>query len=70
MAQESKFLTGPQAARKLGVTGQTVRQWVRSGRLPAVMLPSGHLRIAAEDVEAILQTRRTRRPARVARVAS
>ena len=48
------MLTTTQAASMLGVDRATVARWVRLGQLPAVRLPSGHIRIRRRDVEKLL----------------
>ena len=39
-----------EAQRALGVSYWTVLRWVRQGRLQAIRLPSGQLRVAKADV--------------------
>ncbi len=41
------------AARALRVSGETVRRWVREGRIRAVQTPSGHLRIPQGEIDRI-----------------
>lgn len=48
------------AARILGVSLDTLRRWSAAGRLPVVVMPSGHRRFRVRDIEAI---RAERRPA-------
>lgn len=36
---------------------QTLRRWARSGRVPAVQLPSGKLLFVREDIEELLVPR-------------
>ena len=43
-----------EAARLLGVTIPTVREWERKGRLPAVRTPGGQRRFRVSDVQALL----------------
>ena len=51
MAVKRKSWVQPaDAAKYFEVTPSTVRQWISDGRLPAVKLPTGHLRILARDV--------------------
>jgi excisionase family DNA binding protein len=50
------FLTSAEAGRVLGVTGERVRQLVRSGRLEAIATPLGRL-IPLEAVEALARER-------------
>lgn len=49
-----KLSTGD-VARSLGVTINTVRSWIRSGKVKAVRLPSGHYRIPAAERERLLR---------------
>ncbi|WP_238447975.1 hypothetical protein [Micromonospora sp. 4G55] len=59
MTQESPTLTPQQAAERLkaaGVpsSGETVRRWVKAGRLRgAIVLPSGRIRIPAAVIDGI-----------------
>lgn len=39
------------------MNGETVRRWIKSGKLAAVILPSGQARIRRETLDAILQER-------------
>lgn len=41
-------------ATECGVTAWTVRRWIRAGKLRAVKLPGGELRVAASDLAAVL----------------
>lgn len=45
-----RYLTTGQAGRRWGVTSETVREWIRQGRVPAVITPGGYYRIAEDDV--------------------
>jgi excisionase family DNA binding protein len=45
-------LTVAEAAERVGRTPETVRRWIRSGRLPAVT-EHGHLSIAPDDLESV-----------------
>lgn len=40
-----------EAARRLGVQPDTVRNWVRERKIPAVRLPSGQMRFRMADIE-------------------
>ena len=42
------------AAAQLGVSTDTLRRWSASGRIPVVVLPSGHRRYRLSDIEALL----------------
>lgn len=41
-------------ARRCGVTGETVRAWVKAGKLSAKRTPGGQYRINPAEVEALL----------------
>lgn len=55
MADKSDMLTTRQAAELLAVDRATVARYVRLGQLPAIRLPSGHIRIPKEAVERLLR---------------
>lgn len=44
------MLTVPQAARRLAKNPETIRRWIRSGRLPARKIGTQHV-IEEEDLE-------------------
>jgi excisionase family DNA binding protein len=50
-----ELLTSSEAARMLRVSKATITRYVRLGQLPAIRLPSGHLRIRRRDIEKVLQ---------------
>ncbi|MEW6933715.1 helix-turn-helix domain-containing protein [Trueperella pyogenes] len=49
-----RLLSTGKAAEAFDVTSQTVRRWIDTGKIAAVVLPSGQLRIPASEVERIL----------------
>ena len=52
MARGAKeLLTVTEAARRLGVSPNTLRSWVADKKIDAVVLPSGHRRFQASVVE-------------------
>ena len=53
MADE--LLTSSEAARMLRVSKATITRYVRLGQLPAIRLPSGHLRLRRRDIEKLLR---------------
>lgn len=53
-AGEPRLLRVSDAARRLGVHVNTIRAWIHSGKIAAVRWPSGHFRVAEEDVIALL----------------
>ena len=50
-----QLLTARQTAELLGVSTETILRWVRNGKLPAIYLPSGAVRIRETDLERKLQ---------------
>lgn len=48
------LLTTGEVAEALAVDHETVRRWVKAGKLQAIRLPSGVMRFRREDVERIL----------------
>lgn len=51
------LLTTGKVAGALGVTINTVKNWVAAGRITAVRLPSGHYRIPRSELERLLRGR-------------
>jgi excisionase family DNA binding protein len=49
-------LTVQQAADRLGVSYQTIHNWINSGRLPATWIGARILRLKPEDVDALRRT--------------
>ena len=48
---EKQYHSVPEVAHRYGVTSETVRAWIRAGKLPAVRLPgSREYRIYAADL--------------------
>lgn len=56
---EQKTITTAQAAKRLGVSPQTVQKWVDAGYLPAWKTVGGHRRLDAEAVERMASERRS-----------
>jgi excisionase family DNA binding protein len=48
------MITVPEAAKKLGKDPETVRRWIRSGRLPARRIGTQHV-IEESDLELLLE---------------
>lgn len=46
------MLTVPEAARRVGRNPETVRRWIRAGRLPAERVGTQHL-VREEDLDAV-----------------
>ena len=55
-----KLLTPGEVAAVFGVDQQTVRRWVRTGKLPAIRTPGGTRRYRASDVAALIAATDTR----------
>jgi excisionase family DNA binding protein len=55
-----ELLTIDEAAQAIDCSPTTVTRWIKSGRLPAVTLPSGRYRVRRDDLDKLL----TSRPAR------
>lgn len=49
------MMTVPEAARRAGRDPETVRRWIRSGKLPARKVGTQHV-IEEEDLESLLGT--------------
>jgi excisionase family DNA binding protein len=49
-----KILSPAQVAAEIGVHIDTVREWIRSGKLPAARLGYRTIRIRREDLDAFL----------------
>src|ERR1700720_2829451 len=54
MRVASPMLTPREAARLLGVSYATVKQWILSGRLKTVQTPGGHHRLAESTLKPFL----------------
>jgi putative molybdopterin biosynthesis protein len=59
LAVEERFFTVEEVAGSLQVSDQTVRRWVKSGKL-AAFKPGKELRIRAKDLEEFLEARKVR----------
>ena len=55
-----RLLTAREIAERLGVSTETVLRWVRRGDVPAIKLPGGAIRFAADEFDAWLKARETR----------
>jgi excisionase family DNA binding protein len=64
--QESPFVTVEEAARMIGVHSQTIRRWLRDGRMIGNMISrAAGYRIRREEVERVL-TEGLREPKKLA----
>ena len=54
----AKLLTTGDAAKRLGVSANTVRTWTDEGRISYIALPSGHRRYEQEEVTRFLDSLR------------
>lgn len=54
---DAPLLTARDVAGICGVSTETILRWVRSGKLPAIKLPSGAIRFRADAVQAWLNDR-------------
>ncbi len=59
MAGMTNYVTPAEAARRLGLSVEMVRAWLRTGRIEHVRTPLGRL-IPAEEVERIRAERQAR----------
>ena len=57
--ESARLLEVAHAAHRLGVSQDTIRRYVRDGKLPAIRLPGNHLRIEPADLSAFIEERRT-----------
>jgi excisionase family DNA binding protein len=56
---ERRFVTPAEVARRLGVSVELVRVWLRAGKLRHLRTPLGRL-VPAEEVERVAAERRAR----------
>lgn len=54
MTKRQVLLTPAQAGEIFGVSGRTMSRWAREGRVPTIVLPSGHRRFRPEDLELVV----------------
>ena len=54
MATTNQMLTPREAARLLGVSYPTIKQWILSGKLKTVQTPGGHHRLAESTLKPFL----------------
>jgi molybdopterin-binding protein len=54
MATHSEMLTPREAARMIGISYPSIKQWILSGKLKTVQTPGGHHRIAQSTLKPFL----------------
>ena len=54
MPEPTPMLTPREAARILGISYPTIKQWILAGKLPSVPTPGGHHRIAESALKPFL----------------
>lgn len=54
MTQLPPFLTPNDVARRYDTTPDTIRRWVREGKLPVVRMPSGRMKFRRIDIDALM----------------
>jgi molybdopterin-binding protein len=55
MATTNEMLTAREAARLIGVSYPSIKQWILSGKLKTVQTPGGHHRIAQSTLKPFLE---------------
>jgi molybdopterin-binding protein len=63
MRTTGTLLTPREAARLLGVSYATVKQWILSGKLKTVQTPGGHHRLTESSLKPFLQKDKMKPPA-------
>ena len=60
MATTNAMLTPRDAARMIGVSYPTIKQWILSGKLKTVQTPGGHHRVAQTTLKPFIEKDNTR----------
>ena len=60
MATTNEMLTAREAARLIGVSYPSIKQWILSGKLKTVRTPGGHHRIAQSTLKPFLEKDKTK----------
>ena len=60
MATTNQMLTPREAARLIGVSYPSIKQWILSGKLKTVQTPGGHHRIAQSTLKPFLEKDKSR----------
>lgn len=55
MSAPRQFLTPREAARMLGISYPTIKNWILSGKLKTVLTPGGHHRLTAAGLKPFLK---------------
>ena len=55
MATTNVMLTPRDAARMIGVSYQTIKQWILSGKLKTIQTPGGHHRVAQSTLKPFIE---------------
>ena len=63
MPESTPMLTAREAARLLGISYPTIKQWILTGKLATTQTPGGHHRIAESTLKPFLAKDSTRSPA-------
>jgi molybdopterin-binding protein len=63
MSTTNPMLTPREAARLIGVSYPSIKQWILSGKLKTVQTPGGHHRIAHSTLKPFLQKDKAKPPA-------
>jgi excisionase family DNA binding protein len=53
---EEEMLTPKEVRLRLGISKRTLYRWIKTGKINAVILPTGRMRIPREEIEKILKT--------------
>ena len=53
-----RLLDAMAIAKRMGVSSETVRAWIRAGKLKAITTPTGRYRIPSSALARLLATRR------------
>ena len=51
---EDEMITTTQAGEMLGVTGETIRDWIRNERIEAIKTPGGKFRVRLSSIKRLL----------------
>lgn len=60
MSAQRQFLTPREAARMLGISYPTIKNWILSGKLKTVLTPGGHHRLTSAGLKPFLKADATR----------